>query len=134
MKEGGGVMEGWGARAHSPGLVIAHICSCVLAVVRRQLSCAQLSLFMCALSSFVCVCFHSWACVVVHGHSFPLVGMRPRLWAFVGASFHLWVAGFVHGCAFQCCGAPLGGWWILVAVRGVVVWWLVVCRLSLWVV
>ena len=84
-------MEGWGATAHSPGLVIAHVYSCALAVVCRRLSHAWLSLFLCVL-------FRSWACVVV----------RYR-------------------------GAPLGGWWILVGVRGVVVWWLVVCRLSLWV-
>ena len=68
-KEGGGMLEGWGARAHSPGLVVAHVCSCVLAIVRRRPSPARSS-------SFVCIHFCLWACVVVRGHSFLLVGMH----------------------------------------------------------
>ena len=93
----------------------------------------------------------SWAVVFVHVqsvfvrvHSFLLVGVHRCPWvfvsvsgcssSFVGAHFRLWVAGFVRAHVFWYCGAPLGGWWILVAICGVVVWWLVVCRLSLWVV
>ena len=83
-------MEGWGARAHSPGLVIAHVCSCMLAVIHGQSSHARSSSFICILSSFVCIHFHLWACVIVCGHSFLLVRMRPHLWVFV----------FVHGHSF----------------------------------
>ena len=90
-------MEGWGARAHSPGLVVAHVRSCVLAVVHGRSSCAWSSLFVCVLSSFVCVRFRLWACVVVRGHSFPLVGMRPHPWVFV----------FVRGRSFSFMGGRL---------------------------
>ena len=100
-------MEGGGARAHSPELVVARVRSCMLAVVRGWLSCAQSSLFVCIASSFVCipssfvcVCFRSWACVVVRWRSFPLVGMHPRPWAFLfvrGRSF-----SFVCGRLFSC--------------------------------
>ena len=38
-----------------------------------------------------------WACVVVRGRSFPLVGMRPRPWAFV----------FVRGPSFSFMGGRL---------------------------
>ena len=115
-------MVGGGARAHSPELIVAHVRSCVLAVVHGRSSCAQSSLFVCMASSFVCVpssfvcvsssfvcipssfvCvrFHSWACIVVRGRSFPLVGMRPRPWAFLfvrGRSF-LFVCGRLFSCA-----------------------------------
>ena len=101
-------MEGWGARAHSPGLVVARVRSCVLAVVRRHSSRARstsfvcvASSFVCVPSSFVCVCFHSWACIVVRGCSFPLVGMCPRPWVFIfvrGRSFSF-VCGRLCSCA-----------------------------------
>ena len=156
-------MEGWGARAHSPGLVVAHVRSCVLGVVRGQSSRAWSSSFVCIASLFVCIAslfvcipslfvcvpslfmcvrFRSWACIVVRGRSFPLVGMHPRPWAFI----------FVHGRSFSfVCGQlclclcvlvlwctvgrlvdPRGPSWCSRVVAGGV-WWLVVCRLSLWV-
>ena len=107
-------MEGGGARAHSPELVVARVCSCVLAVVRGRSSRARSSSFVCIASSFVCVpssfvcipssfvCvrFRLWACVVVHGRPFPLVGMRPHSWAFLfvrGRSF-----SFVCDRLFSC--------------------------------
>ena len=98
--EGGGVMEGWGATAHSPGLVIACVRSCTLAVVRRRLSRVWLS-------SFMCIRFGSWACVVVRGRSFPLVGMCPRPWAFV----------FVRGRSF-----PFMGGWLCLCMCVSVLW------------
>ena len=111
-KEGGRVMEGWGARAHSPGLVVAHVRSCMLAVVHRWLSHVWLSSFVCVPSSFVCVHFHSWACLVVRGPSFPLVGMRPHPWAFVfvrGRSFSF-MGGRLCSCAcVSVSWCPIGG-------------------------
>ena len=100
--EGGGAMEGWGARAHSPALVVACVCSCMLAIVCRRSSHVWSSSGHVLLSAGICCC--PWALIIVHGHSslsvFPLVGTR----------FHLWVAGIVCGCAFQCHGVLLGGW------------------------
>ena len=66
------MMEGWGARAHSPGLVIACVHSCMLAIVCGQSSHAQLSLFVCIPSLFVCILFHLWACVIVQYFTVPL--------------------------------------------------------------
>ena len=101
-------MEGGGARAHSPELIVARVRSCVLAVVRGRSSRARsssfvcvASSFVCVLSSFMCVRFRSCACVVVCGRSFPLVGMRPRPWAFLfvrGRSFSF-VCGRLCSCA-----------------------------------
>ena len=100
-------MEGWGARPHSPGLVVARVRSCVLAVVRGRSSRAPSSSF---------------------------VSVRGRASSSVGVRFRLWAAGFVRGCAFQFGGTPVVGCWFVVAVRVAAVWWLVACRLSLWVV
>ena len=104
-REGGGAMEGWGARPHLPGLIVARVRSCVLAVVRGRSSRARSSSF-----------------VSIRGRASSCVGVRLRLWA----------AGFVRGCAFQC-GTLVVGWWFVVAIRVAAVWWLVACRLSLWV-
>ena len=71
-----------------------HLRSCAL----RLHLCA--SSFVCIASSFVCVHFHSWVCIVVRGHSFPLVGMHPHPWVFVfvrGHSFSV-VCGRLCSC------------------------------------
>ena len=62
------------------------------------------------------------------------VSVRGRASSSMGIRFRLWAAGFVRGCAFQFGGTPVVGWWFVVAVRVAAVWWLVACRLLLWVV
>ena len=97
-------MEGWGARAHSPGLVVACVRSCMLAVVRGRSSCGRSSLFVCIASSFVCVpssfvCIPSsfvcpWAFISVSGHASSSMGVRLHSWALVFVC--VWPALFVH--------------------------------------
>ena len=103
-REGGGAMEGWGARPHLPGLIVARVRSCVLAVAGVRLVRGRL-------------------------RSFPFVGVRPRPWAFVfvcgrpalfvGVHFSLvvrrwWVGGSLWPFMLQLCG----GWWRVVCHRG----------------
>ena len=83
-------MEGWGARAHSPGLVVARVRSCVLAIVPRWSSRAWLSSFVCIPSSFMCICFPfmgmhccSWAFVSISGHVASSMGIPLCSWAFI---------------------------------------------------
>ena len=81
MLEGGGCeqcegMEGGGARAHSPELVVARVRSRVLAVVRGRSSHG-------APFSFVGVPLRSWAVVSVRARSFPFVRVPLRSCAFV---------------------------------------------------
>ena len=57
----------------------------------------------------------SWVVISVGGQSF----------LFMGVPLCSWVVSFIHEHLFQCGGAPLLGWWMHVAVHGVVMWWVV---------
>ena len=138
-------MEGGGARAHSPELVIARVRSRVLAVVRGRSSHG-------APFSFVGVPLRSWAVVSVRARSFPFVRVRFRLCAFlvVRARSFSFVGGRLRSSAFvsvwwcyvgELVEARGGSWCRRVVAGGVVVmgrrghsFVAVRCRLSLWVV
>ena len=83
-------MEGGGARAHSPELVVARVRSRVLAVVRGRLSHG-------APFSFVGVPLRSWA----------VISVRARSVLFVRVCFHLCVCLFVRASR-RCTWCALG--------------------------
>ena len=84
--------------AHSPGLVVAPIHPCVLAIVRERPS------------WFVGGRPRSQAVVLVRGRSSSCVGVRLCLWAFVLASGHssLWAVAWVRGWWWRCGGVVVG--------------------------
>ena len=81
--EGWGAMKGWGARPHLPGLVVARVRSCVLAVVRGRSARARSS-------------------------SFVSVRGRPAL--FVGVRFSVVRWWWVGGSSWPFVLQPCGGW------------------------
>ena len=66
-------MEGGGARAHSPELIVAHVHSCMLAIVCGRSSHG-------ALFSFIDVPLRSWAVVSIHVRLFRCGGVMLVGW------------------------------------------------------
>ena len=68
---------------------------------------------------------HRWSSCRCHFCWWVFVSIGGQSFLFVGMPLHLWMVGFIHGCFFQSGGAPLLGWWMHVAIHGVVVLWVV---------
>ena len=82
-------MEGGGARAHSPELVLAHVHSHVLAVFHGQsshgwlFSIVGIPLHLWAVVSIVCICFCLCMFLFVCACLFSFMGSWLRSWVFI---------------------------------------------------
>ena len=103
-------MEGGGARAHSPELVVARVRSRVLAVVGGRSSHG-------APFSFVGVPLRSWAVVSVRARSFSFVGGRLRSCAFVSV-WWCYVGELVEARGRSWCRRVVAGGVVVMGRRG----------------